>query len=348
MFHDQWADGGSDSGNYHQLIRNGQLLIDSEKKNTQSSLGEDKKPQQVQKTEMQRKYRLVSVVLVAVIVIALLSAFLLFSKQPPVEAGQQLVENDASATLEHVHVWQAADCENAKQCVDCGSVDGGPLGHDGTEANYQDHSVCTYCGIVLGDPLQPDMEKYGITEFLEVGEIYSYTTSTAQNKEKTTNGELQILSYDVFKSAKGYPVKKGYEWHVVQVQIDFFDSNAKSWGASVGYCHENYYNVDLSDATYSYDEETDMSSRMISFHGKEIPIYYKESDSWSGWEVVDGRNQNSYFMVRAWLVPEGYDGAVIGFYNEHAVKWSDKHIYEVYDPAHFLLFRLNGMNPRHY
>ena len=32
----------------------------------------------------------------------------------------------------------------------------------------------------------------------------------------------------------------------------------------------------------------------------------------------------------------------MGFYNEYAVSWDDKHIYEAYDPAQFWLFRFNG------
>ena len=250
------------------------------------------------------------------------------------------IEDAAGNVRSHSHVWKDADCENGKSCADCGIVEGVALGHVKTEANYQDPSLCSRCGIVLGDPLQPDMVKYGIKEFVDVGVVYSYTTSTQNNSQKSTTGELQILSYEVFESAKGYPAKKGYQWHVVEVQVDFFDNNAKSLGASVGYCHENYYDINLSDATCSYDKETGMYSRMINYHGEEMPIYYKETDSWSGWQNVDGRNQKTYSLTRAWLIPTGYDGCVMGFYNHYAVQWANKHIYEVYNPEHFLLFRL--------
>ena len=52
------------------------------------------------------------------------------------------VEDEEGNVRGHVHVWQEADCENSKTCTDCGTVDGEPLGHDATEANYQDPSVC--------------------------------------------------------------------------------------------------------------------------------------------------------------------------------------------------------------
>lgn len=252
------------------------------------------------------------------------------------------IEDEDGDVQSHVHEWQEADCENGKKCVDCGCVEGEPLGHEQIVANYQDPAKCIRCGMTQGEPLQPDMEKYGITEFMDVGVIYAYTTCTAQDKEKPTTGELQILSYEVFESSKGYPAKKGYEWHIVEVQADFFDSNAKSWGASVGCCHENYYNILLSDSTFTRDEESGMYSRMVSIHGENMPIYYKETGTWSDWEVVDGREQTTYSLTRAWLIPEGYDGSVMGFFNEYAVKWSNQHIYEVYNPTDFLMFRLNG------
>lgn len=241
----------------------------------------------------------------------------------------------------HIHHWKKAVCEMPKICTDCGATDGEPLGHSFTEANYQDAPVCTACGTVSGEVLQPDMEKYGITDFMEVGVIYPYTTVTGKNPEKETTGELQILSYEIFKSSEQYPEKEGYEWRVIQVQADFFDYNARTWGIDVGLCYEDYYTVELSDDSYSYNDKTKLSSRMILFHGEQVPIYYQEYGEWSGWKTIDNRYQQRYTLTRAWLVPEGYDGSVIGFFNEYAVDWDDKHIYEVYDPATFWMFRLN-------
>ena len=252
------------------------------------------------------------------------------------------IEDEEGNVRGHVHVWTEADCETAKTCSDCGAVEGEALGHDATEANYQDPSVCKRCGVTLAEKLQADMEKYGITEFMEVGVIYPYSTATYEDDgEHETTGELQILSYEVFKSAEGYPEKEGYMWHVVQVQADFFDQNARNWGMSVGLCYEDYYNIELSDDTDTYNEETKFSSRMINFHGEEMPIFTQDVGSWSGWKVMDGRYQDRYSLTRAWLVPEGYDGSVVGFYNIYAVSWDDRHIYEVYDSSQFWLFRLS-------
>jgi superfamily II helicase len=67
----------------------------------------------------------------------------------------------------HVHQWKDADCENGEICTDCAAKGGDPLGHDAKEANYQEDSTCKRCGVVLGEKLQADMEKYGIFEVLE-------------------------------------------------------------------------------------------------------------------------------------------------------------------------------------
>lgn len=308
---------------------NGEYL-GKDTKNKQSNLAAEtinaeKKVSHAGKEEKQKKYRNLSVALMVVIVISVVLLVVLRS----------------GSTRSHVHVWVEADCENGKRCAECDAVDGDPLGHEMTKTNYQDPSTCSRCGITQGRTLYPDMERYGITEFMEEGVVYSYSTSTEHREEKRTTGELQILSYEVFTSASGYPVKEGYKWHVVQIQADFFDSNARSWGASVGCCHENYYNIDLFDSTYTHDKESGLSSRMVNYHGEDVPVYYKETGTWSGWKVVDGRKQNSYSLTRAWLIPEGYDGAVIGFYNEYSVEWGKQHIYEIYTPEDFLLFRLD-------
>ena len=255
----------------------------------------------------------------------------------------QPVEDEEGNIRGHVHVWQEADCENSKFCIDCGLVDAEPLGHDAQKAaNYQDASLCSRCGITLEEKLQPDMEKYGICEFMEIGVIYPYTTVTYKNPEKETTGELQLLSYETFDSREGYPEREGYEWRVATFQADFFDPNAVSWGIHVGLCYEDYYNIELSDDTAVYDEETQINNRTVNFHGQDMTVYHTSVGSWEGWNREhNNRYQNRYTLTHYWQVPKGYDGCILGFYNECTISWDDHHIYEIYDPADFLLFRFN-------
>ena len=251
--------------------------------------------------------------------------------------------DEAGNVRGHVHVWKEADCETSKYCVECNLTEGEPLGHDATVANYQDPSVCTRCAVTLAEPIQPDMEKYGITEFMELGEVYSYTTCTNSREDLATTGEVVITDYDIFTSAEGYPEKEGYEWRVIKGEVRFFDYNSRNYGYWVKYCYEDYYTIELSDDHYEYDEQTQVSTRMLSWHGEEMPYYLTEIWERLGWKYSSerGSKESTCLFTRAWQVPVGYDGIVAGFYNPLEIAWDDYHIYEVYDPAHFLLFRLN-------
>ena len=243
----------------------------------------------------------------------------------------------------HVHAWKDADCENSKTCTDCGATEGEPLGHDATEANYQDDSVCKNCGAILGEKHQAAMEKYGITEFMEVGVVYPYTTFTNRNESLATTGELIIDSYEIVESAEGFPAKEGYEWRIIKGSAYFFDYNARKNGWWLHYCYEDYYDIDLYDDFYEYDEETEITTRMISYHGEEMPCYLKEIWDLTSWhyDKDKGRKESYGTFTRAWQVPIGYDGIVAGFFNDHAIDWEDYHLYEIYDPEYFWLFRLN-------
>ena len=250
------------------------------------------------------------------------------------------VEDEEGNVRGHVHAWRDADCENSKTCTDCGTVDGEPLGHDATEANYQAPSVCKRCGITLAEKLQADMEKYGFTEFMEVGVTYDYHTICNINKEKTTVAEVTVNRYEVFDSADGYPAKDGYEWRVVEMQALFHDKNAKSYGSSTAANYEDYYTIKLHDDTDVYDEETEISTYSVSYHGEMMEATVHMVSSWSGWHNEGGRKVDIRTIRWEFCVPKGYDGTVVAFRNA-AIEWGDEDYLFDFDPADFLLFRLN-------
>ena len=256
------------------------------------------------------------------------------------------VVTEAGETLGHVHVWQEADCENSKTCSDCGETEGDPLGHDATEANYQQPSVCKRCGITLAEKLQADMEKYGFTDFMEVGVPYAFTNQCYENEDYDTTGEVTVVSYEIFESAEGYEALEGYEWRVVTVEARFFDDNAWDYGiSSPGVNSEDYYNVKLHDDTSELVEETDtyyQSRYTIIHNGQETDAYsFYNYGSWSGWSTDEaGNHESTYTQTWDFLVPIGYDGCVVGF-RSRRVEWPDGAYITDLNPADFLLFRLN-------
>ena len=255
----------------------------------------------------------------------------------------QPIENKDGTVRGHVHAWTEAGCEQGKTCRDCGATEGEALGHDTLPANYQMASFCRRCGTFFGEKLQPDMEKYGITEFMELGVPYSFTALTNYDETLSTTGEMMITDYEIFTSAEGYPEKEGYEWRVITGYFRFWDYNARHLGYNVDYCYEDYYSIDLSDEYLEYVEEEDGYVSRLSYNGQEMPYYVHEEWQPSGWHYNEetGRKESTGNFVRAWQVPVGYDGIVAGFYNNAAVVWEERHIYEIYDPEMFRLFRLD-------
>ena len=251
------------------------------------------------------------------------------------------VVTEAGETLGHTHSWQDADCENSKTCTDCGETEGEALGHDGTEANYQDPSVCSRCGLELAPALQADMEKYGFTEFMEVGATYDYHTVCNKNRGVTTVAEVTVNRYEIFDSADGYPAKDGYEWRIVEMQALFHEQNAKSYGSVTASNYEDYYTIELHDDTDVYDEETEISTFSVSYHGEIMEATERIVSNWSGWHYVGGRQIDICTVTWEFCVPKGYDGVVIGFRNA-AIEWEDGTYLYDYQPEDFLLFRLSN------
>ena len=262
------------------------------------------------------------------------------------------VVTEAGETLGHVHQWKEADCENSKCCTDCGEVEGEPLGHDATEANYQQPSVCKRCGIMLGEKLPAEMEQHGFTEFMEVGVTYSFEQMCSKNNAKTTVGEVTVTDYQIFDSAEGYPAKEGYEWRVATIRTRLFDNNVYYYGASTGVRFEDYYTTVFHDDSgigwQDLGEGIDGSYDIYKLihHGQEMEAYEQYIDSgWSKWNWAAGDDYGfTRTVTAAYQVPIGYDGVVVGYYDSCAEPDKDKYILD-FDPAVCMLFRFVNKEP---
>ena len=243
----------------------------------------------------------------------------------------------------HLHEWKDPTCLDPRTCVTCGGTEGAPLGHDAPEANYQDPSVCTACGVQLADVLEPAMERHGITQFAELGVTYPYTTVCNYNKDLLTTGTATFIEYNIFEAYGEWPAVEGYEYRQVVVEIVVSDQNAKSYGTAPDYNIEDYYDIDLLGDSLYYDEEAGCSVYNISYHGELAEVRHWVDYDWSGWHWDSDRGAkiDRCYTTATYLVPVGYDGVVYGVYNGKIV-WEDGlHIYDIYTPEDFLLFRLN-------
>ena len=112
--------------------------MDQEMKYTQTSLAgveinEEEKLRQAKKTELQKKYRIISFSLVGVIILSV--SIYLFAAQKCLVLG---------------HKWQAATCTTAQFCTVCSVVDSEPLGHNWKAATCTTPKICALCSAVDG------------------------------------------------------------------------------------------------------------------------------------------------------------------------------------------------------
>lgn len=268
------------------------------------------------------------------------------------------------------HSWQDATCEAPETCAACGLTQGEALGHSWKEANYQDPETCTTCGATQAEPLQASFEAHGIsinlwenrqdsTDETDPVEGFSYMTTCNSNKSKKTEGKLFLSNYRIVPSDETHPALDGYEWRLVDAQIEFSDSNAYSYGVVVRHSVENYYNIEdwdlsLRDFTGTPWEKLNKKNAWVncftvSCHGEDYPVFAGyENENWSRWQTrtnpTDGTRERymTYTATFSACVPVGYDGVVVGFVDSGPVWADDAYIYEK-DLENALFFRMENL-----
>ena len=194
-------------------------------------------------------------------------------------------------------------------------------------------------------PVVSEMEQAGFVNFMEVGVPYAYTTCTSDDLNIPTIGEATVTSYEIFESAEGYAAEEGYEWRVVKMEVRFYDENTGKYGCSIQPNFNDYYNAALFDDTSEVMKETDSYeayAATVIHNGQEADVYvYWNSLQWSDWYTgATGNDEVICYLQWDFLVPVGYDGCVAGLH-DYSLEWLDGTYITDYDPADFLLFRLN-------
>ena len=234
------------------------------------------------------------------------------------------------------HIWADATCAEPKTCTACGETEGEALPHTWMEANYQEPKMCTECGTADGKPLPADFEMHGLSYNMQEKWQYTYVTSCHDKLSEKTKGSLYVYNYRIFESDESHPLKEGYEWRAVDVQIHFFDANAQYYGMRVRSALENFYDIEGWDDSSNTTDEG-VVEYMVNYHGVEYPVTAdREEAGYSEW-TESGRctYSASYFFQ----VPVGYDGVVLGFYDA-STEWEDgMYIYDIAD-ENTLFFRL--------
>lgn len=209
-------------------------------------------------------------------------------------------------------------------------------GHSWLDANYQQPRICSVCGETSGTALIPTFEAHGLSADMEEGVAYDYITACNQDRSKQTVGALTISDYRIFESDAQHPAEDGYEWRHVHISASFFDENANDYGVMLGPCWEDYYaSKDVDDSAYTGSDGT--TRNVINYYGVDYPdcTVSWENDAWGEWHDSTVEWEADVYA----LLPIGYDGCIIGFYDA-STEWGDgMYIYDIAD-ENSLFFRM--------
>lgn len=236
------------------------------------------------------------------------------------------------------HTWVEATCSEPKHCSVCGETEGEPLEHTLTEANYQQPATCEVCGATVGDVLPPAFEEYNVKgQFMELGKTYDYVTCCYEDKEYKTVGQAAVTNYQTFASDDTHEAKDGYEWKTVELQVVFSDENVNKYGTSISECWEDYYDI-IGNDNSSVKDNNGKRTFTVNFNGQD----YTECTEYSTDGFADWANNGTltWTLNCEYLLPVGYDGAIVGL-RDASIPWEDgQHIFDVANDD-ILFFRLN-------
>lgn len=164
----------------------------------------------------------------------------------------------------------------------------------------------------------PDFVLYGVTPYLmKVDEPYSYMTEDIDERGTSLVGVITARSYDkgdpspaaqAFAAEFGRDLT-GFESRRVVFEISFDDGYP-----DVGFFCTDYYNAAAFESEFdgvgvSADGQYEYYAGEVSVNGEERQIYLLLR--------LDYDYEDSFLAVADWevIVPEGYDGVCIGYYN---------------------------------
>lgn len=145
---------------------------------------------------------------------------------------------------------------------------------------------------------------------MQVRKVYDFTTRTYQDADITTTGTVKIEDYKVIDSDKYHEAVEGYEWRTVTVLYCFGDENRRQYGVWTGEVIADYYSVDL-EFEEGIPKEGEVQSFFIDYMGERTEC------KWFFTSMLDLSNKRTWNCRTkySFLVPAGYDGIVMAFFN---------------------------------
>ena len=219
----------------------------------------------------------------------------------------------------------------------CGSLHS----HQWNEANYQQPSICSICGETRGLPLTADFDAYGITGFISKTEAVRYVTC-CDEENLPAEGIFTVVSDEVISSDQTHRAVNEYKWHIVTMTIDMNDYNSNEYGFRYNYFITDYFSI--SDFEMSYQaNEAGSNSFTVNYNGQNYDkCICQTTTSSTNWAKKDDGYIKTVTIIMNILIPEGYDGIVVGVRNSGRDTEGKYLFNEYYSRDDFILYRLEG------
>lgn len=206
------------------------------------------------------------------------------------------------------HDYSPATCTEPEICTRCGCMYGEPLGHDFTEPTFQTRAKCLRCGEETGEPLPAALADRDLN-LLSVGESVPYTTASYEDRDVDVTGMVEIADYRVIAGDGNFPAREGYEWHIATVRIVFAGEDARVNGAQSAWTYADYY---LGECVVTAPDENGLRAFPVDWYGARVTCWQKTASAIeSDWYDRELR----FTWEEGVLVPEGYDGVLLIFFN---------------------------------
>ncbi len=213
--------------------------------------------------------------------------------------------------------------------------------HQWNDANYQQPSTCSICHETRGLPLQADFDAYGITAFVTTGQSAAYTTR-CQEEDLSAEGTFTVSDHQIIASDSNHAAVTGYNWHIITMTIDMEDPNSNEYGFLYNYFITDFYDIAGFEMSYKANE-SGSNSFTVNYNGQDYDKCLCQSvTSSSNWTKKNDGFIKTVTIVMNILIPENYDGIVIGVRNS-ALDTEGKYLFnEYYSRDDFILYRVDG------
>lgn len=189
--------------------------------------------------------------------------------------------------------------------------------------NYQQPKTCEVCGAAEGEPLKARNE--GI-ELVKTDTVTDMKMILDNDPDKTNVAKVWFDNYRIFDSDETHEAKDGYEWRSVDMHIALGDdSEYDKWSSCyefnyVGeYYQDNDWDNDLKNITVNYNGKDYVCEHVFTVLNEERDVNRPDYTKW-GWS---GERTYTFEYNEAFLVPKGFDGMLVGFYDGSEFEMKD-------------------------